>query len=479
MKIVVFSINPIFPTMITGGASKHLFHITRGLGQQGHAVEILCTQSEGATTGFEWAEHVHVSPILPFHLPFPQPYAISGGDLGLILERVSQALQDADRFYIHDGEFLLPDVYAGIPTVLSFRDNIYPESVMGTFIGKPDEVICISEFSEAVIRSTAGRYYPGLLDRIHLVNNGIDLEMFKPVNAAALAAQFGVDPLVDIILLHPHRPEPGKGLSQTIRVVHELVHRHGLTQVKVLIPEWIDSMVSNSEAGYYQQMKDLMDTLGVQEHCVFIPWLPQEQMPMLYSLGHATLCLGNFVETFGNVAYESLACGTPSVVARVGVHRTLLPDNLVDKVNYGDVEAAVERILAILAGSRADQSAVLAYLQENLDYHRQVSAYVEIITHCKKRELLHFCHPQATPDQRFGLAPWCSVVGEHIFHDFKAEYIESPDLVALLQDKLSFSCAEAVSQDISNDQWQAWIEHTLIVPVESRENEIRKDQKDV
>ncbi len=61
-----------------------------------------------------------------------------------------------------------------------------------------------------------------------------------------------------------------------------------------------------------------------------------------------TLCLGNIVEAFGNVAYESLACGTPCVVSRTGVHRTLLPDGLIDKVNYGDIQAAAEKIVEII-----------------------------------------------------------------------------------------------------------------------------------
>ena len=126
MNILVFSINPIFPDVITGGASKHLYHVARNLGQAGHQVQILCAQPKQVLSGFDWAENVHVDPILPFNIPFPQPYAISGADLGLIVERVSKNLHGADRFYIHDGEFLVPDVYAHIPTVTSFRDNIYP-----------------------------------------------------------------------------------------------------------------------------------------------------------------------------------------------------------------------------------------------------------------------------------------------------------------------------------------------------------------
>ncbi len=35
MKIVLFSINPLYPDKVTGGASKHLYHIARHLGELG------------------------------------------------------------------------------------------------------------------------------------------------------------------------------------------------------------------------------------------------------------------------------------------------------------------------------------------------------------------------------------------------------------------------------------------------------------
>jgi glycosyltransferase involved in cell wall biosynthesis len=467
MKIVMFSINPIFPDLITGGASKHLFNIARSLGQQGHAVHILCAQPKQALSDFDWAENVHVSPVLPFHMPFPQPYAIGGGDLALIVGRVAAALQDADRFYIHDGELLIPDVYQGIPTVTSFRDNIYPESVLGSFVGKADEVICVSQYSEAVVKYSAGRFFPGLLDRIHQVNNGIDFTMFKKVDPAPLAEKLGVDPQKDLILLHPHRPEPGKGLPETIRVVDQLVNKYGHTRVKALVPEWIGSMVSVGESVFYQEMMHLMEALGVREHFVFIPWMTQAQMPALYSMGQVTLSLGNFVEAFGNVAYESLACGTPSVVARVGVHRTNLPDDLIDKVNYGDIDEAVDRVLAILAGKREDLSATLDYLKETMDIDRQIGAYGEIITHCEKRERLAFVSPRTSQDQAYALAPWCYADGERIFHDFHGAFEPAPALTGLLREHPQVSQARAAAEGITDEQWQTWVDRTWLVPVES------------
>jgi len=190
MKITVFTINPIFPDKVTGGASKHLYYITRFLGNQGHQVEVLCPESDELGSSFVLHDNVEVFPELPFNLPFPQPYAVSPPDLSIIVSRISKRLNNADRLYIHDGEWLIPDVYESIPTITSFRDNIYPESVLGTFVGKPDAIISVSDYSNDVIKNTAGLFFPGLSKRMHTVTNGIDFDFFKHVDSSNLAKRF-------------------------------------------------------------------------------------------------------------------------------------------------------------------------------------------------------------------------------------------------------------------------------------------------
>jgi len=465
MKIVMFSINPIFPDLVTGGASKHLYHIARYLGKLGHDVEVLCAQADKSARSFLWSENVRVSPVLPFKLPFPQPYDISGADLALIVERISKKLQDADRFYIHDGEFLIPDVYDDIPTVVSFRDNIYPESVLGTFIGKADEIICVSPYSAEVIRYTAGRFYPDLVNRIHQVNNGIDFTQFMKMDPEPLARELGVNPDKEYILLHPHRPEPGKGLPETIMLVDKLIHQHGLTKINVLIPEWIGSMVSAGESEFYDAMMDLMCDLDVRDHFIFIPWMPIKRMPELYSLSHVTLCLGNIVEAFGNVAYESLACGTPSVVARVGVHRTLMPDDLIDKVHFGDIDDAAEKVIAILNNSRTVDEACIRALKATMDIDHQVESYAEIITSCQKREVLRFSRHEYDEGQRYCLAPWCYLDGERLYHDYHGTFAYADELSKLLKDKAIINRKDAAHAGVAADSWQSWVDQTWIVPV--------------
>ncbi len=465
MKIVMFSINPIYPYKVTGGASKHLYHIACYLGKDQHDVTILCPQTGGLPEEFFWADKVKVRPILPFHLPFPQPYAISPPDLAIIIEKLSESLRNADKFYIHDGEFLIPDVYENIPTIASFRDNLYPESILGTFTTKADDIICVSEYSASVIKNTAGRFIPDLKDRVHVVNNGIDFDMFTPRDSGQLAKELDVSPKNEVILLHPHRPEPGKGLAETIKVVEKLVRYHGVTNLRVLIPEWLDTMVSISDSDYSKSMEQLMRRMGVADHFLFFPWLPMSRMPELYSLGDVTLCLGNIVEAFGNVAYESLACGTPTLVARVGVHRTLMPDDLIAKVDFGDIDTAAERVLAIINGEKAPNKQVSAFLKNTMNFNLQMKNYSTIILNCQKRAHPTFSDLGEDSSQFYKLSPWCYITGGKIFHDYRGAFEEASELSELLNEFKVFSRQEVEQAGITQDKLRGWSDRAWIVPV--------------
>jgi glycosyltransferase involved in cell wall biosynthesis len=463
MKIAVFSINPIYPKIVTGGASKHLYHITRQLGARGHSIEIYCAQTEESKEPFTWSKNVLVCPNLPFDLPFPQPYALSGPDLALITERLSMGVNNADRFYIHDGEWLIPDIYTDIPTITSFRDNIYPESVLGTFITKADEVICVSPYSAAVIKNTAGRFFPALNQRIHQVNNGIDFSQFRHRDSTALAREFGLDLDRDEILLHPHRPERGKGLFETVHIANKLVHQHGLSNLKVLVPAWVEEMVSEEEKAFYSEILTLMQDLDVEENFIFFPWLPNDRMPELYSLADVTLCMGTIVEAFGNVAYESLACGTPSIVANVGVHRTMMPDDLITKVHPGDIESAVQCALEIFDQDVFVSKEATDFIHSHMDFRQQIDDYVRIIENCSKRERIQFGEKSNTDQQNFTLAPWCYFNGTRIYHDFHSKFEEEPDLCELANDHEVITYDLAIESGVSQSTWESWIARSFIV----------------
>ena len=326
MRIVMFSINPLFADTVMGGAPKHLQNIAVYLGELGHEVRVLCTRALPEYRPFQWHPHVEVRPVLPFKQPFPQPYAIPAYDIALILQIVGDHLRDADRFYMHDGEFLFPYAFDDIPTVVSLRDNVYPETLLGGFLFRRDRLILISDYSRRYFVHTAGRFYPGLAERVTVIKNGLDWARFKPVTPDRIYDYLPISRGSGPVVLHPHRPEESKGILQTIAVVDRLVNHYDLTDLVALVPRWHEVQATAELRAFYAHIEQEITTRGLQDHMIFHDWIPQDLMPEYFSLGSVTLSLGHFPESFGNAVYESLGCGTPSIVARISTHRELLPD---------------------------------------------------------------------------------------------------------------------------------------------------------
>lgn len=448
-----------------GGAPKHLQNIAIYLGELGHSVTVLCTTAAESNQIFRWHENVTIRPELPFKQPFPQPYDVPAYQLAQTVQTVAESLDTADRFYMHDGEFLFPYVYAGIPTVVSLRDSVYPETQLGGFLFQGDELITISEHSRQYYLNTVGRYLPELADRTHVIHNGIDWERFSPTPPREILDIVPVDPAVDTVIIHPHRPEPSKGLPQTLAVVDLLVHRYGLRQVRVLVPRWLDTGQSAEVRAFYEAMQQDIARRGISDNFIFHDWIPQNLMPQYFSLGAVTLALGHFVESFGNAVYESLGCGTPSIAARVATHRELLPDHLLDKVHFDDADSAAALAADIIRTRRRTASETLDYLRQHYSIERQLTAYARLILNARKRPPLNYQHRQLTSETKWRLAPWCYQWGGGVYHDYLAEHRQMPDLQQLLaQFPDGFTITEAIAADISEEAVKSWYRLGYIVP---------------
>ncbi len=223
-------------------------------------------------------------------------------------------------------------------------------------------------------------------------------------------------------------------------------------------------MVSSGDSIYYNEMMHLIQDFELIDNFKFVPWLPVDRMPELYSLGNITLCLGNIVEAFGNVAYESLACGTPSIVSRVGVHRTLLPDELIEKVHFGDVDEVVAHVLAILDGKEWHPNRVLEELKAKMNIQKQVQSYSDIIINCNKQDPLQFTPVDSTRRTTYKLPPWVYFKEDFIYHDFRGKFENASELANLVKGSDKFSEETALHDGITQEMWQAWIRKSWIVP---------------
>jgi hypothetical protein len=125
MKIVMFSMGPVFPDYVHRGSQRMLREIARRLGADGHLVEIYCTRRPDNLTVFALAPGVTVFPTLRFKPCYPEPYYTAPFNLTDVICDLLEAAANADVFYVHDGELAYPFIYDHLPTVISFRDLVY------------------------------------------------------------------------------------------------------------------------------------------------------------------------------------------------------------------------------------------------------------------------------------------------------------------------------------------------------------------
>ena len=111
----------------------------------------------------------------------------------------------------------------------------------------------------------------------------------------------------------------------------------------MLVPRWLDAETEPGNRDYFDKLHSAIAAAGLTENFVFHEWISEALIAEYYSLADVTMCIGSCVETFGNSPFESLGCGTPAILSRVATYRDLLPDEHVDRVDYGDIDAAAER----------------------------------------------------------------------------------------------------------------------------------------
>ncbi len=153
--------------------------------------------------------------------------------------------------------------------------------------------------------------------KVRVVNPGVDLEVFSPVDAARSAeirAGIGLRPR-DRVLLFVGRIQPLKAPDVVLRVAAELLRRR---------PDWRDDLVvavlggpSGSGLARAGQLAQLAGELGIAHRVRFVPPVARPELADWYRAADLVL-VPSHSESFGLVALEAEACGTPVVAAAVG-----------------------------------------------------------------------------------------------------------------------------------------------------------------
>jgi glycosyltransferase involved in cell wall biosynthesis len=193
------------------------------------------------------------------------------------------------------------------------------------FFGRADAVVAPSEATRDYLQDVVGTATP-----VEVVPNGIDVDLFRPVDAAAFLARHGIDvdrPLVGYTGRHGHEKRLG-----------DLVDAGANLDV---------TLVFGGDGPARERLESQASDRDVDAR--FLGFLDREELPAFYS-ALDVFAFPSPVETQGLVALEANACGTPVVGADDGALADTVDDGVTGyRYETGDVAAfcdAVERALA-------------------------------------------------------------------------------------------------------------------------------------
>jgi D-inositol-3-phosphate glycosyltransferase len=185
--------------------------------------------------------------------------------------------------------------------------------------------------------------------RVVTVPPGVDLDLFYPGSQRGARTALGL-PHDAYVLLFVGRIQPLKAPDVLLRAAARLL---------TLRPELRDKLVvavvggpSGSGLSEPRALQRLAAELGIVDAVRFVEPQPQSSLPHWYRAVDLTV-VPSYSESFGLVAIESQACGTPVVAAAVGGLRTAVADGRSGVLVPGHDPEVYARVLAGLAAGPA------------------------------------------------------------------------------------------------------------------------------
>ena len=339
LKIAMFSIHscPIgeLGTKDTGGMNVYIRELARELGNRGHRVDIYTRSHDPRDPQvIEINENVRV-----IHLKAGKNGYMHKLDIYPYLSDITSALEDfrireGIRYdLIHSHYWLSGQVgnwaqnYWKIPHVIMFHTLGAVKNTTGVCEAEPrlriaaegqlaktcDRIIAATERETAEL----ARFYDAPAARMQIIPCGVDLDLFRPVDQASARGQLGFDPDARL-LLYVGRLEPQKGIERLLAAVSHLKH---LPKIKLVVIGG-----DGHHEPEFQRLLQLSKELDIQDKVFFAGRVEQQDLPTYYSAANL-LVVPSHHESFGLVALEALACGTPVVTSDVGAMRDIIIEN--------------------------------------------------------------------------------------------------------------------------------------------------------
>lgn len=370
----------------TGGMNVYIKELAQEFGRRGIAVDVFTRQSGQNEQEVDpcLGENVRV-----IHVPCGPNAALPPDEIfpylsqfvaGVIAYTTRHNLR-YDLIYSHYwlsgwAAYKLKDVW-GIPFVQMFHTlgqmkNRIPSATQ-TQLPIPDTRVAtemqIVRWADEIIAATPAEQaqllwlYRTDRRKILIAPPGVNASRFYPLPQAEAKAQLGLSPDTHL-LLFVGRIEPLKGVDTILEALSRLTPS-ALKQTAFWV---IGGDPANTTDRQLNQLKALTDQLGLKAVVSFVGAKDQNALRNYYAAASALLMPSDY-ESFGMVALEAMACGTPVIASQVGGLAFLVSDSESGfLIPTRDATALAERIQWIL--SEPD-----GYAQMRLEAARRAQTY--------------------------------------------------------------------------------------------------------
>lgn len=209
----------------------------------------------------------------------------------------------------------------------------------------------IVKITDRIIAATPAEYTQLLMlyraDRrkIDIVPPGVDLKRFSPADPVEARRKIGIDEACKL-LLFVGRIEPLKAVDTIF---------DALVEIRNTRPDVLDDLCITIIGGdpiqgdeEMQRLQALREMLDLEKQVRFLGAQSQDILPDFYRAASALIMPSDY-ESFGMVALEAMACGTPVIASEVGGLAYLVQDGITGyHVPVREPGALAQRIIALL-----------------------------------------------------------------------------------------------------------------------------------
>jgi D-inositol-3-phosphate glycosyltransferase len=358
----------------TGGMNVYVRDLTRHLGQMGVHVDVF-TRSQD--------EHVpHVLHDLGYgnrvvHIPAGPEVPLPKRDLAAHIPVFAERILDFARnkgieYHLIHSHYWMSGIAAkhlketwDVPVMHMFHTLGHMKNRVAGFgeaegeyrIQGEQEVL---EMADRIVAATPAELaqlqwlYKANTNKIVVVPPGVDVSHFYTIPKDE-AREFANIPIDHKNILFVGRIEPLKGIDVLIQAIG-MMTRQGLVDRKKLSVTIIggDPAVSREEMTHEMaRLQDLRNDYGIGDIVTFLGKRSQDTLGYFYSAADV-LVMPSHYESFGMVALEAMACGTPVVASEVGGLAFLVKNGETGFLFPGeDPNALCERLTALITNPMA------------------------------------------------------------------------------------------------------------------------------